>query len=187
MKQPDLQPTLSSSLITLRPVETTDWEGLFAAASNPAVWANHVKTDRYKEEVFRPYFDSAISSRSAFTVIDNATGQIIGTSRFHEFKPNIGEVEIGWTFLATEFWGGKYNAEVKRLMLEHAFRFAQTVVFWVAAENIRSRRAMTRIGGVLRDGQFEKKDNGIAYPYVVFEITRESFFSGPLISGQSAD
>lgn len=180
MNKPDLQPTLSSSLLTLRPIELSDWEGLFAVGSNSAVWADHVKTDRHKEENFRPYFDSAISSGAAFTVIENATGKIIGTSRFHDFKPDIGEVEIGWTFLATEYWGGKYNADMKRLMLGYVFEFARTVVFWVASENMRSRRAMIRIGGVLRDGEFTKSDNGVVYSYVVFEITRDDFLSGPL-------
>jgi len=165
----------------------SDWDGLFAAASNPIVWADHVKTDRYKEEVFRSYFDSAISSDTAFTVFDNATGKIIGSSRFHEFKPEIGEIEIGWTFLAKEFWGGKYNSEMKRLMLEHAFTFVRAVVFWVAAENIRSRRAMTRIGGLLRDGDFAKSDDGVSHPYVIFEITRNSFLTGPLNLNRSAE
>ncbi|MEL7453347.1 MAG: GNAT family N-acetyltransferase [Pseudomonadota bacterium] len=180
MEKPDLQPTLSGSLITLRPIEHDDWTGLFTAAADPAIWADHIKTDRHKEEVFRPYFDGAVSSGSALVVIENATGQIIGTSRFHDFKPDIGEIEIGWTFLAREFWGGKYNAEMKTLMLEHAFRFAQTVVFWVAAENIRSRRAMARIGGVLRAGTFSKSYDGVSYPYVVFEITQTAFLAGPL-------
>jgi len=180
MTDPNLQPTLAGSVVTLRPMLPADWEGLFAAASDPAVWAGHVKRDRYKEEVFRPFFDGALSSKSALTIVDNTTGRIAGTSRYHAYKTDIQEIEIGWTFLARKYWGGKYNAEIKRLMLEHAFRFVKTVVFWVAEENTISRKAMQNIGGELRDGEFSKMDDGISYPYVVFEIDHQTFLNGPL-------
>ncbi|MBT8099655.1 MAG: GNAT family N-acetyltransferase, partial [Gammaproteobacteria bacterium] len=76
------------------------------------------------------------------------------------------EIEIGWTFLARKYWGGNYNAEIKALMLQHAFRFVDTVVFWIGEENIRSRRAVEKIGAVLRDGVFDKD----GMPHVVYEI-----------------
>jgi hypothetical protein len=41
------------------------------------------------------------------------------------------EVEIGWTFPVRSHWGGATNREVKRLMLDHAFTFVETVIFWV--------------------------------------------------------
>jgi len=88
MIQPNLQPTLKGHLVTLRPVQEVDWEGMYRAASDPKVWAGHIKRDRYKKEVFRPYFESAISSGSAFTLIDNQTDKIIGTSRYHDYKPD---------------------------------------------------------------------------------------------------
>ena len=87
MMSVDFQPTLSDDLVTLRPIRKDDWEGIYSAASNPKVWAGHVKQNRYKKEVFRPYFDSAILSGSAFTIIDNVTSKIIGTSRYHDYKP----------------------------------------------------------------------------------------------------
>ena len=180
MKFPNLQPTLKGNLVTLRPVRDEDWEGMYRAASNPKVWAGHVKRNRYKKEVFRPYFESAISSGSAFTIIDNQNDKIIGTSRYHDYKPDGHEIEIGWTFLDCDYWGGKYNGEVKSLMLEYAFSFLDVVVFWVAKDNLRSRYAMEKIGGVLRDGEFSKSDNGEVFPYVVFEIRKEHFPSGSL-------
>ena len=53
------------------------------------------------------------------------------------------------TFLARSHWGGRCNGELKELMLRHAFRFVDSVVFFVSPENVRSRRAMEKIGGVL--------------------------------------
>ena len=65
-------------------------------------------------------------------------------------------------------------------MLQHAFKFLDSVVFWVAKDNLRSRKAMEKIGGVLRDGEFSKTDNGKIYPYVVFEIQKDKFPSRAL-------
>jgi len=171
-KVPDLKPTLTGKHVIVRPVQESDWEGMFAAASDPKIWALHPEADRYKEAVFRKYFDGALASGSAFTFVDKASGEIIGSSRYWGFDADKSEIEIGWTFLARDYWGGSYNAEIKELMIEHAFKFVRTVVFWVGAENIRSRRAVEKIGGVLRDGIFfrgEARDD----PHVVYEIKAE--------------
>ena len=180
MNKADFQPILSGERVTLRPIHDGDWEGMFAVASNPKVWADHVKRDRYKEDIFRPFFESALSSGSALTIICNKTQKIIGTSRYHEYKPDLSEIEIGWTFIAHEYWGGGYNAEAKFLMLNHIFKVLDVVVFWVAQENIRSQKAMEKIGSVLRDGQYSKIDNGEEIPYVIFEIRKKDFPAGLL-------
>ena len=180
MAEPDFQPTLADPLVTLRPLRQEDQAALFTAASDPGVWAGHTNRDRYKEEIFRPYFERAIASGSALAIIDTDTGTVIGTSRFHDHKADIREIEIGWTFLARQYWGGKYNLAAKRLMLTHAFGFVSTVVFWVAAENMISSKAMTNIGGVLRPGRYSKTDSSGTHPYLIFEITEASFRSGPM-------
>ena len=104
--------------------------------------------DRHREEVFRPYFDTLLSSREALVALDRATGEIVGMSRFHGYDPQRSEVEIGWTFLARSHWGGTYNRELKNLMLSHAFRFVRSVVFLVGPDNVRSQRAVEKIGAV---------------------------------------
>jgi RimJ/RimL family protein N-acetyltransferase len=98
--------------------------------------------------VFRRFFQGALDSGGAFVVLDAATGAVIGSSRYHAYDPATSQVEIGWTFLARKYWGGRYNAEMKRLMLEHAFRSLDTVVFSVGAQNQRSQRALEKIGAV---------------------------------------
>jgi RimJ/RimL family protein N-acetyltransferase len=67
--------------------------------------------------------------------------------------------------------------EVKRLMLDHAFTFVDTVVFWVGQENLRSQGAMTKIGGVKRAGLFTRKVTG-DQPYIIFEITKSKYQNG---------
>ena len=151
----DLQPHLKGELIELRPLTAEDWEDLFAVASDPLIWEQHPENDRYKEEVFKIFFKDALESGGAFVVIDTKDKQIIGSTRFHGYDPEKSEIEIGWTFLAREYWGGRYNAEMKQLMLAHAFQFVENVAFYVGEKNLRSQKATEKIGGI-RDGTAKK-------------------------------
>lgn len=143
----DRQPTLTGELLTVRPLREADRAALFAVASDPLIWDQH-PARRYLPEVFEEFFRESIESGGALIVHDAATGEVIGSSRYHDYDAAAGEVEIGWTFLARSHWGGPYNRELKRLMLEHAFRFVDAVLFIVAPENLRSQRAVEKIGGV---------------------------------------
>jgi len=175
MALPDLQPTLMGQRVTVRPVVSSDWEGMFAAASDPEIWALHPVRDRYTESVFRAFFDSALASGSAFCIVERASGSIIGSSRYHDYDPAKREIEIGWTFLACAYWGGSYNREIKNLMLAHAFTFVDTVLFWVGETNWRSQRAMEKIGGVRRAGPGIRVLDGKTWSHVVFEIRKDTF------------
>ena len=166
----DLQPTLVGDRLELRPLRPADWGALYAAASDPLIWEQHPESDRYQPDVFRRYFDGAMESGGAFAVIDRQTGRIIGSTRYHAYDEAAGEIEIGWTFLTREFWGGACNQEMKRLMLDHAFRFVERVVFLVGPTNFRSQRAMEKIGGV-RAGT---RTNGAGRDSVVFVIVKET-------------
>ena len=181
MSQPNLQPTLVGPRLTVRPIVASDWNDLFAAGADPAIWAGHTQTNRYKPEVFRGFFDTAMASNAAFVMVDNQTGALLGSSRYHNHDVALSEIEIGWTFLARSYWGRGYNAEMKRLLLAHAFTFVETVVFWVAVENEISARAMAKIGGRAREGAVSRPDpDGSNDLYQVFEITKDAFLSGPL-------
>jgi len=151
----DLQPNLKGELIDLRPLTPEDWDDLFAVASDPLIWEQHPESDRYKEDVFKVFFREALECGGAFVIVDTKTQQIIGSTRFHGYAPKKSEIEIGWTFLARNYWGGRYNRELKDLMLAHAFTFVENVMFLVGQTNIRSQRATEKIGGV-RDGLVEK-------------------------------
>lgn len=171
MPAPDFQPTLTGPSVVVRPLRAADWTEMLKAASDPLIWKLHPASDRYTEPVFRAFFDTALASRMAFAFIDRASGAIIGSSRYHGYDADLGEVEIGWTFLARAYWGGQTNAEIKRLMLDHAFAFVDTVIFWVGETNLRSRRAMEKIGGVLRPGTY-RRAIGADVPHEIFEIKK---------------
>jgi N-acetyltransferase len=152
----DLQPVLQGKILQLRPLRPDDFHDLYAVASDPLIWEQHPVKDRYKEEVFKEFFREALESGGALITIDSKDGQVIGSSRFHGHDEEKSEIEIGWTFLARSHWGGLYNREMKQLMLRHAFRFVKSVIFLVGPRNVRSQRAMEKIGGVCegsrRDG-----------------------------------
>ena len=133
-------------LLELRPLRPDDWDALFAVASDPKIWEQHPASDRYTEPVFRQFFREAMESGGAFVILDRATGEIIGSSRYFGYVPEKREIEIGWTFLARSCWGGKYNGELKRLMLDHAFQFVDRVLFFVGPNNLRSQKALEKIG-----------------------------------------
>ena len=170
----DLQPVLKGELLSLRPLRPGDWEALYAVASDPLIWEQHPASDRYKEDVFREFFRVALESGGAFVVLDSpdpAAGRIIGSSRYFGYNEEKSEIEIGWTFLARAYWGGRYNQEMKQLMLRHAFRFVERVVFLVGPQNLRSQRAMEKIGGI-RAGT---RRDATGRESIVFEITAKQW------------
>src|SRR5687767_9661918 len=78
----DLQPTLKGDRVTLRPMRAEDFDALFLAASDPLIWEQHPEHDRYTEAKFRRYFQGGLDSGGALVVIDNATGRVIGSTRY---------------------------------------------------------------------------------------------------------
>jgi N-acetyltransferase len=168
----DRQPTLTGPRLLLRPLTEDDWQMLYAVASDPLIWEQHPQRNRYELEVFRAFFDEALASGGALVAIDRANGLIVGSSRFHGYDEAASEVEIGWTFLSRLYWGGVYNGEMKRLMLEHAFQAVDSVIFVIGPTNLRSQRAVAKLGAVLTEDA-PPRDSGD--DRVVFRLTKAAF------------
>jgi RimJ/RimL family protein N-acetyltransferase len=182
MPEMDRQPVLEGERLLLRPLTEADWEALYGVASDRELWAVHPSHNRWQEPVFREFFEDALAKGGALAILDKATGDVIGSSRFQfcDRQEEDGALEIGWSFIARSYWGKGYNAEFKRLMLEHAFRHVDRVVFRVGADNVISRKAMANIGGRLTGATYFEDRAGRPVEHVVFEITREGFAGGPL-------
>lgn len=175
----DSQPTLVGELLTLRPLRAEDFDALYAVACDPLIWEQHPDSTRHEPARFRVFFDEGLASGGALVTVDRADGRIIGSSRYHGYDENRSEVEIGWTFLARSHWGGRYNGEMKRLMLAHAFRFVTRVVFLIGPGNVRSQRAVGRIGAI----RVGVRQDASGRESLVFEITAAAFTrSAPHIS-----
>jgi len=167
----DLQPTLAGEFVRLRPLQAEDFDSLYAVAADPLIWEQHPANDRYQEGVFKLFFREALDSGGALIAIECKDGAIIGSSRFHGYDKDKSEIEIGWTFLARSHWGGVYNREMKRLMLQHAFRFVKTVIFLIGPQNLRSQRAIEKMGGI----RVGAKTDASGRNSFIYEITSATF------------
>lgn len=177
----DRQPTLETERLVLRPLVEADREPLYAVAGDPAVWEQHPIHDRWRREVFDAFFDEGLKSGGALAVVDKRDERVLGSTRYSAVDTEEGGVvEIGWTFLAPRCWGKGINPEMKRAMLAHAFAHVALVEFRVGDTNYRSRNALEAIGAE-RSARYElEKYQGKRVVHLVYEITRESFASGPL-------
>lgn len=170
----DRQPVLRGKLLELRPLQADDFEALFRVAADPLIWEQHPDRDRYQEATFRAFFAEALASGGALVALDRISGHIIGSSRYHGYNEECSVVEIGWTFLARAYWGGWYNGEMKRLMLEHAFRSVKRVIFIIGPDNRRSQRAVEKIGAVRAGPTIDEQGRG----RVVYELTPMLYWRG---------
>ena len=141
--QPDF---LADRLVKLKPLQETDFETLYAVASDPLIWEQHPANNRYKREIFEQFFKEGLAGGAAFAVLDAATDKIIGSSRFYDLDEANNCLAIGYTFLAKRYWGGEYNKSLKTLMLDYAFQYVEKVIFHIGKTNIRSQKATARFG-----------------------------------------
>jgi RimJ/RimL family protein N-acetyltransferase len=186
MKNFNYQPHLSDSSISLRPVSAEDWPLLYAAGCDPAIWGLHPASERWQEVSFRRYFDSCLASAGALVIEDTATREMLGMSRYDRERAEAGEIEIGWTFLVRNRWGGPTNVAVKRLMIEHALASFDRAIFLIGEDNSRSRRALEKIGGKLLSRQYDAQVEGQSVRLVIYAIDRASFATGPLMAFRNA-
>src|SRR5579885_3516572 len=107
----ELQPVLRGELLHLRPLLPSDFDELYAVASDPLIWEQHPASDRYRRDVFEGFFRGGLECGGALVALDASDGRMIGSSRFHGYDESKSEIEIGWTFLARSCWGGSYNGE----------------------------------------------------------------------------
>jgi len=170
----DFQPVLESDSVVLRPLAPGDWDALYGVARDPLIWASHPAHDRWTEPVFRRFFADALESGGGLVATLPGSGEIIGSSRFDSRRVNPGELEIGWTFLARAYWGTGMNATMKRLQVAHAFRFVERVLFFVGEGNIRSRRAVEKIGGQLTTRTHSTEMAGQPVRHVIYAIERHT-------------
>ncbi len=146
----DLQPVLEGDLVEIRPMVEADMEPLYEVAKDPLIWEQH-HAKRYLRSQFVTYFQESMKSGGALTILDKKVDQVIGSSRFKRVDGLSDVLEIGWTFLGRAYWGGRFNREVKHLMINHAFKYVDKIIFLVHRKNHRSQRAIENINGKKAD------------------------------------
>jgi uncharacterized CHY-type Zn-finger protein len=141
----NLQPVLQNELVTATPLQQNDFDVLYAAANDPLIWQQHPNKNRWQLQEFANYFKGAMESGGAFLVKDTLSGEVIGSSRYVDDKKE-GVFSIGYTFFKTSHWGTGHNKALKKLMLDYAFQYVNTIYFYIGAVNKRSQISIERIG-----------------------------------------
>ncbi len=165
----ELQPTLENELVKLIPLKEEDFEILYQVTSDPLIWKQHPEKDRFQRKVFEKFFKGAIESRGAFLVVDKKTGEVIGNSRYYDFDETNRSIAIGYTFLTRKYWGTAYNKAMKTLLLDHSFKFVDTVIFHIGENNIRSQKAIVKLGAK-KIGELNR-ENSISFVYEIEKNT----------------
>lgn len=159
--------TLEARGVRLVPLALTHEAGLKAAATDGELWKLRITSVPEPHET-RGYIETALATnnRLAFAVTDAATGEVLGTTSYHDIVPNLKRVEIGYTWYAARCQRTHVNTTCKLLMLSHAFDTLDcNVVGWRTDNfNHASQRAIERLGarkdGVLR-GHALRRDGTI--------------------------
>ncbi len=171
----NFQPALKNELVIAEPLQQTDFELLYKAASDPLIWEQHPNKNRWQLQAFENYFDGAIKSGGAFMVKDAKTNEVIGSSRYSDYVPGTNTVSIGYTFFIRSCWGKGYNYALKQLMLNHIFQYVDRVEFYIGAVNKRSQISIERFGAV-KTGEVEMAYFGEpAKLDYVYTITKEEW------------
>lgn len=167
-----LQPEfLENEIIKLIPLHEDHFEALYKVASDPLIWEQHPVKDRYQKDVFKPFFEAAVCSKSAFLIIDKITNEVIGTTRFYDYNPEKSNIAIGFTFIGRKFWSGPYNRSVKHLLIDYAFQKVNSIIFHVGTENIRSQKAVLKLGAV-KVKEMIFPHNGVDLPHFEYELKK---------------
>ena len=174
----DLQPNhLKNNLISLSPLQENDFEELYAVANDELLWEQHPNKLRYQRAVFQNFFEGAMLSGGAFLIRDSKTNEVVGSSRFYNYNEKENSILIGYTFIGRKFWGNDYNKSLKKLMLDYAFEHVDKVYFHIGAFNIRSQKAIEKIGAIKIDEfevEYYGEDSKLNF---VYEITRDNCHS----------
>lgn len=152
--------TLQRGPVRLEPLQLHHEDGLAAAAADGELWNLRV-TSVPEPGATRAYIEAALKSweegqRLAFVVLDAASGQVIGSSSYHDIMPAVHRLEIGYTWYAKRYQRSAVNSTCKWLLMQNAFESlgAQVVGWRTDNYNFASQRAIERLGahkdGVLR-------------------------------------
>ncbi|WP_163411566.1 GNAT family N-acetyltransferase [Flavobacterium ajazii] len=165
----NLQPEILENEITkLIPLQEEHFEALFDAASDPLIWEQNPVKDRYQREGFKAFFEIIIT-KNPFLILDKQTNEIMGTTSFYDYNSEKSNIAIGYTFIKRKYWGGPYNKSNKKLLIDYAFQYVDSVIFHVGAENFRSQKAVLKLGAEkINDVVFQIK--GVDVPYYEYEL-----------------
>jgi RimJ/RimL family protein N-acetyltransferase len=175
--------TLDGRVVRLEPMREEHTEELWEVGRDPELWRLTVSIVRSREDM-QAWVRTALAEQAAgralpFVMRLRQEGRIVGSTRFGEYAPRHGRVEIGWTWIARAWQRTAVNTEAKLLMLRHAFETLglNRVELKTDVLNQASRHAILRLGakeeGVLRCHAIT--DDGRVRDTVYYSILREEW------------
>lgn len=145
---------LQGTTIDLLPLEEHHLEELYQASADKELW-KQVPSDCSDRDTFFAVYKMALEARDRgtqypFVIVDKQTKKLVGSTRFFEMYEADKKLEIGWTWITRDYWGSVVNLECKLLLLTYCFEVLKTnrVQLKTKDDNIRSRKAIEKIGGV---------------------------------------
>ncbi|MDI7741124.1 GNAT family protein [Lysinibacillus fusiformis] len=169
---------LEGKTVLLVPMEITYKERLYEAVKSAEVWQytwREVKTiDDFEQILSIAIKNKYDGTQIPFIIKDRLSGEVLGTTRIGDIDLANRNVEIGWTWLSPTVWRTKVNTECKYLLLQYCFEQLEVlrVQFSISGQNIRSQKAVERIGAV-KEGVFRKhriKADGTIHDNIFYSI-----------------
>ncbi|GMN89996.1 GNAT family N-acetyltransferase [Francisella sciaenopsi] len=152
----DFNKSLSSENIKLQIMTSRDFDRLYNIAKDPEIWAQHNDKSRSQVDGFKKYFDDGLKNpQNCYLIFYN--DKLVGSTRYYEYDYIKKSIKVGYTFYAKQCWGTELNKKVKKLMLDYAFNFIENVLFDVWYKNIRSQKAVTKLGAKLYENDTSRE------------------------------
>src|SRR5262245_42111669 len=147
--------------VCLEPLSQRHVEELSIAGKHPEIW-RWLPTDHHTPGSMASFIDAALAQYEKgkavpFATVDIPSSAAVGSTRFHYIEPEQRRLEIGFTWISSEFQRSYVNTEAKLLQLWYAFDVlgCRRVEFKADAENLKSRQAILRLGAK-EEGHFRK-------------------------------
>lgn len=175
----ELRPvTLEHAGIRLEPLGIEHESGLAAATADGKLWELWFTGVPSPNEV-SAYIEQALAGREAGTMLpwavrELSSGELVGSTRYHDVVAEIGRVEIGYTWYAKRWQRTGVNTRCKWLLMRHAFETVGCEVVGLRTDNFNfaSQRAIEQLGakkdGVIRRGQARR--DGSARDTVMYSV-----------------
>ncbi len=142
---------LQSNQLLLRQTVLDDFEDLFKLGGSKKIWEQHSEKNRFKKENFRRYFINGLKNDlGCFTVVKRSNDKILGWTRYYDLNKDNLLITIGYTFIGMDYWGTQLNFNIKKLMIDYAFKHLEEVSFKVYNRNFRSQKAVLKLGAIFK-------------------------------------
>ena len=149
-KSMNFKSNFDNNLFSLIQIKKEDFLELYFVAKDYNIWEQHPENDRWKKDKFYIFFNKGLQNNFGFLkIIDKNCNKVIGSTRFYSYDKVDDAIRIGFTFISKEYWGTSTNFLIKQIMIDYAFKYLSKIYFDIGNNNLRSRKAVEKLGAVL--------------------------------------